>query len=153
MTTKDYVKEIIGRWEFPIFDEGERSVVVRYQMSYVQISAGAETDSNSVMVGYHGVMSVDEEHPLSLVAKTCNYVNCQVMQTKAYVTDENDVIISEEFYYANPEDLEFQLKHALDGVINGKNRFRHQYSQYESEAALFGMIEEEEAEAGDDTED
>jgi len=64
------------------------------------------------------------EENFSEVVMRCHKLNEKLKQIKFYTI--NDVIIAaSEFFYVGKEDLEFQIKQALNNLIAGKVSYRN----------------------------
>lgn len=135
MTSKEIVKQTLAKWRFPVLQEEENSIVFRYQMNYVQIGSLQE-DSHAMAVTLTGFFSADNEHEALLALKTCNELNCRMMQAKLYLDEDNDLVVSSEFFFQDEDDAEFLLSLALQSVVSGKKRFQRQYEAVEEEDKL-----------------
>lgn len=142
MTSKELVKQALEKWRFPVLDEGENTIVIRYQMNYVHI-ASLNEESNSIAVLLTNIFSVENEREERLGLKTCNELNFRMMQVKFYIDSDNDLIISSEFFYNTEQDVEAQLSMALHAVVSGKNCFVAQYKETEAEDRLLQELNEQ----------
>lgn len=142
MTSKELVKQALEKWRFPVLDEGENTIVIRYQMNYVHI-ASLNEESNSIAVLLTNIFSVENEREERLGLKTCNELNFRMMQVKFYIDCDNDLIISSEFFYNTEQDVEAQLRMALHAVVSGKKRFVAQYKETEAEDRLLQELNEQ----------
>lgn len=142
MTSKELVKQALEKWRFPVLDEGENTIVIRYQMNYVHI-ASLNEESNSIAVLLTNIFSVENEREERLGLKTCNELNFRMMQVKFYIDSDNDLIISSEFFYNTEQDVEAQLSMALHAVVSGKKRFVAQYKETEAEDRLLQELNEQ----------
>lgn len=143
MTSKELVKQALEKWRFPVLDEGENTIVIRYQMNYVHI-ASLNEESNSIAVLLTNIFSAENEREERLGLKTCNELNFRMMQVKFYIDSDNDLIISSEFFYNTEEHVEAQLSMALHAVVSGKKRFVSQYKETEAEDKLLQELNEQE---------
>ena len=143
MRSKELVKQILEKWRFPVLDETENTIVIRYQMNYAHISSLNE-ESNSIAVLLTNIFSAENEREESLGLKSCNELNCCMMQVKFYIDSDKDLIISSEFFYNTEADVEAQLSMALQSVIVGKKRFLSQYNETEAEDRLLQELNEQE---------
>lgn len=143
MTTKERLKEITGKWKFPIVKENETCFVIRYQMSYIQLSVAAGEDSDGVAVTMSHLFTADNPQEMFLSLRTCNDLNCNLMQVKLYIDSDSELIIASEFFSRMPEDLEYQLDLALRSLIVAKKRFIGKYSEFESAAKLMSELDRE----------
>ena len=143
MTTKEQIKQVLGKWRFPVLQENESSLVFRYQMSYVQANITGADDTNAIALTLTGVFSADNEKEMILGLRTCNDINCNLLQVKLYIDSDSDLIIAAEFFHKNPEDLEYLLTLALQSVIVAKKRFLQKYSEIEEEDKLISELEQE----------
>ncbi len=74
MTSKEIVKQTLEKWRFPILQEAENAIVIRYQMSYVQIGSLQE-DTHAIAVTLTGIFTADDEREAGLALKACNELN------------------------------------------------------------------------------
>lgn len=142
MTSKEVVKQALEKWRFPILQEAENAIVIRYQLNYVQISS-LQDDTHAIAVTLTGVFTADDEREARLALKACNELNYRMMQVKLYLDEENDLVIASEFFYKNDEDVEFLLNYALQAVVTAKKRFIQQYEAVVDEDILIQELNEE----------
>lgn len=142
MTSKEIVKQTLEKWNFPVLQEGENAIVIRYQMNYVQIGSLQE-DSHAIAVTLTGVFTADDEREARLSLKECNELNYRMMQVKLYLDEDNDLVIASEFFYKDDEDVEFLLNFALQAVVTAKKRFIQQYEAVVDEDKLIQELSEE----------
>lgn len=135
MTSKEIVKRTLEKWRFPILQEAENAVVIRYQLNYVQIGSLQE-DTHAITVTLTGVFSADDEREARLALKTCNELNYRMMQVKLYLDEDNDLVIASEFFFKDDEDVEFLLNYALQAVVTAKKQFIQQYESVVDEDKL-----------------
>lgn len=143
MTTKELVKQALENRRLPIIDEGDNTIVIRYQMNYIHITS-LNNESKGIAVLLTNIFSVENDREERLVLKTCNELNLCMMQMKFYIDNDNDLIISSEFFYNTDEEVEAQLNMALNAVISGKKRFISQYKETEAEDKLIQELNEPE---------
>lgn len=143
MTTKEQIKQVLEKWGFPILQENDNSLVFRYQMSYVQANIIDGDDANAIALTLSGIFSADNEEEMMLGLRTCNDLNCNLLQVKLYIDSDSDLIIAAEFFLKTPEDVECLLRVALQSVIVAKKRFLQRYSEIEEEAKLISELEQE----------
>lgn len=143
MTTKEQIKQVLEKWGFPVLQENDNSLVFRYQMSYIQANITGGEDSNAIALTLSGIFSADDEREMLLGLRTCNDLNCNLLQVKLYIDLDSDLIIAAEFFHKIPEDLEYLLTMALQSVIVAKNRFLQKYRELEDEAKLISELEQE----------
>lgn len=141
MTTKEQIKQVLEKWAFPILQENDNSLVFRYQMSYVQANITSGDDTNAIALTLSGILSADNEEEMMLGLRTCNDLNCNLLQVKLYIDSDSDLIIAAEFFHKTPEDMEFMLTMALKSLIVAKKRFLQRYSEIEDEAKLISELE------------
>lgn len=141
MTTKEQIKQVLEKWGFPILQENDNSLVFRYQMSYVQANISGGEDANAIALNISGIFSADNEEEMMLGLRTCNDLNCNLLQVKLYIDSDSDLIIAAEFFHKTPEDMEFMLTMALKSLIVAKKRFLQRYSEIEDEAKLISELE------------
>ena len=140
MKTKDIIKSILEKWKFPILQEDERSVVFRYQMSYVQ--ANFMADDKAMAFTLTGMFTADDEQKMSLALRACNDLNCNLLQVKLYIDDDSDLVIASEFFYKTEEDMEYLMTMALQAVAVAKKRFLQKYKEFEEEDKLLSELDE-----------
>lgn len=143
MTTKEQIKQVLEKWWFPILQENDNSLVFRYQMSYVQANITGGEDTNAIALTLSGIFSADNEEEMMLGLRTCNDLNCHLLQVKLYIESDSDLIIAAEFFIKTPEDVEYLLTVALQSVIVAKKRFLQRYREIEEEAKLISELEQE----------
>ncbi len=143
MTTKEQIKQVLEKWGFPILQENDNSLVFRYQMSYVQANITGDDDTNAIALTLSGIFSADNEEEMMLGLRTCNDLNCNLLQVKLYIDSDSDLIIAAEFFLKTPEDVEYLLTVALQSVIVAKKRFIQKYKELEDEAKLISELEQE----------
>ena len=143
MTTKEQIKQVLEKWGFPILQENDNSLVFRYQMSYVQANITGGDDTNAIALTLSGIFSADNEEEMMLDLRTCNDLNCNLLQVKLYIDSDSDLIIAAEFFLKTPEDVEYLLMVALQSVIEAKKRFLQRYREIEEEAKLISELEQE----------
>lgn len=143
MTTKEQIKQVLEKWGFPILQENDNSLVFRYQMSYVQANITGGDDTNAIALTLSGIFSADNEEEMILGLRTCNDLNCNLLQVKLYIDSDSDLIIAAEFFLKTPEDMEYLLTVALQSVIVAKKRFLQRYRELEDEAKLLSELEQE----------
>lgn len=143
MTTKEQIKQVLDKWGFPILQENDNSLVFRYQMSYVQANITGDDDTNAIALTLSGIFSADNEEEMMLGLRTCNDLNCNLLQVKLYIDSDSDLIIAAEFFLKTPEDVEYLLTVALQSVIVAKKRFIQKYKELEDEAKLISELEQE----------
>lgn len=143
MTTKEQIKQVLEKWGFPVLQENDNSMVFRYQMSYIQANITGGEDSDAIALTLSGVFSADNEKEMFLGLRTCNDLNCNLLQVKLYIDSDSDLIIAAEFFHKSPEDLEYLLTMALQSVIIAKKRFVQKYAELEEEAKLISELEQE----------
>lgn len=143
MTTKEQIKQVLEKWGFPILQENDNSLVFRYQMSYVQANITGGDDANAIALTLSGIFSADNEEDMILGLRTCNDLNCNLLQVKLYIDSDSDLIIAAEFFLKTAEDVEYLLTVALQSVIVAKKRFLQRYREIEEEAKLISELEQE----------
>lgn len=143
MTTKEQIKQVLEKWGVPILQENDNSLVFRYQMNYIQANITGGEDSNAIALTLSGILSADNEKEILLGLRTCNDLNCNLLQVKLYIDSDSDLIIAAEFFHKTPEDMEYMLTMALQSVIVAKKRFLQKYRELEEEAKLISELEQE----------
>ena len=141
MTSKEIVKQTLEGWRYPILQEEEHSVLLRYQMNYVQIGSLQE-NSHAIAVTLSGLFSADDDHEVALAIKACNELNYRLMQVKLYLDGDNDLVIASEFFYNNDDDVAYLLDIALSAVVSAKKQFLKQYEAAVEEDRLMQELDE-----------
>ncbi len=142
MTSKELVKLTLEKWKFPVLQETDNAIVIRYQMNYVQIGSLLE-DSHSIAVTLTGIFSADDDREMQLGLKTCNDLNFRMMQVKLYINDDNDLVIASEFFYKTEDDVESLLNFSLQAVVAAKKKFIQQYEAVVDEDKLIQELNNE----------
>lgn len=142
MTSKELVKQALEKWRFPVLDEGENTIVIRYQMNYVHI-ASLNEESNSIAVLLTNIFSAENEREERLGLKTCNELNFRMMQVKLYIDNDDDLVIGAEFFYKTEEDVEYLLSMALQSVVAAKKKFVQQYEAAVEEDKLLQELNDD----------
>lgn len=120
--TYNLIKEIIESWKYKVLEDDGEHIVIRYQMNAIHICTNLD-DETFVSVLLPNFDEVTEEN-FSEVVMRCHKLNEKLKQIKFYTI--NDVIIAaSEFFYMGKEDLEFQIKQALNNLIAGKVSYRN----------------------------
>ncbi len=143
MTTKELIRQVLKKWEFPVIHENDNSLVFRYQMSYIQANVSWGEDTNAVALVLTGIFSAADEKEMLLGLRTCNDINCNLLQVKLYIDTDADLIIASEFFYKTEDDMEYLLTMSLQSVIVAKKRFMQKYRELEEEAKLISELEQE----------
>lgn len=142
MTSKESVKQTLDQWKFPVLQEAENAIVIRYQMNYVQIGS-LQDDSHAIAVTLTGIFTADDEREARLALKACNELNYRMMQVKLYLDEDNDLVLASEFFYKEDEDVEYLLNFALQAVVTAKKRFIQQYEAVVDEDKLIQELNDE----------
>ncbi len=143
MTTKELIKQVLEQWGFPVLEEREHSLLIRYQMNYIQINTMDGKDP-SVAATLSGIFTADNDNELRLGLKACNDLNWHLLQVKLYIDSDNDMIIASEFFYKTEGDMEDLLTLSLKSLITAKKQFVKKYKEYEEEDKLLSELNEEE---------
>lgn len=143
MMTKHLIKQVLEKWGFPILQEHESSLVFRYQMSYIQANCLGDEDENAVALTLTGIFTADNDKKMILGLRTCNEVNCYLIQVKLYIDSDADLVIASEFFYQTEDDMEYLLNMSLRSIIAAKKRFSQKYDEFEEEAKLISELEQE----------
>lgn len=143
MTSKELVKNALENWRFPVLSEAENTIVIRYQMNYIHISSLTD-ESKSIAVLLTGIFTADDEQEERLGLKTCNELNMQMMQTKFYIDNDKDLVISSEFFYSSEEEVGALLRIAMNSVVTGKVRFGAKYKEALAEDRLIQELNADE---------
>lgn len=143
MTTKKLIEQVLEKWEFPILESIDNSVLFRYQMSYIQANATDNEDSRSATLSLSGFFTADNEKELLLCLHACNDVNHNLIHVKAYVDSDSALMITSEFFFKTEDDFEHLMNMSLRTMITAKRRFARKYEELEAEAKLISELEEE----------
>lgn len=115
------MKEIIQSWKFKVVEDDGEHIIIRYQMNVIHIIPNEE-DKTFVSVLLPNFDDITDENYSEIVMR-CHRLNEKLKQVKFYTI--NDVIIaSSEFFYMEKEDLEFQMRLALNNLIAAKVSYR-----------------------------
>ena len=115
--TYNLVKEIIQSWKYKIVDDDGKRIIIRYQVNFIHICPNEE-DETFVSILLPNFDDVTDENYSEIVMR-CHRLNEKLKQVKFYTI--NDVIIAaSEFFYKEEGDLKFQMKLALDNLIEAK---------------------------------
>lgn len=143
MTSKELIKQVLGKWRFPVLREEEKSLVFRYQMSYIQANSSGGENTQAITLTLSGIFHADDDREMLLGLKTCNDLNLNLLQVKLYIDSDGDLIIASEFFYKTEEDMEYLLDMSLQSMIVGKRRFVQKYAELEEEAKLMSELIEQ----------
>lgn len=135
MTSKELVKQTLEKWHFPILQETDNGLTIRYQMSYVSIGSLSD-DNTCIAVSMSGLFKVENDKEMHLALKACNELNFRMMQVKLYIDNDDDLVIGAEFFYKTEEDVEYLLNLALQSVVTAKKKFTQQYEAVVEEDKL-----------------
>lgn len=149
METKEVIKGVLAAWGFPILDEQDNHLVFRFQMSYVHVSV-LNSEDPAIAVTLSGLFKVENPKEERVCLRTCNYIGMQLMQVKAYVDSDNDLIIASEFFCKSEQDMEFLLLKALESVVTGKKAFGRKYRELDEEDTMMLSLENPEEESSDE---
>lgn len=142
-TTKELVKKVLEKWKFPILEEADHTVVVRYQMNYAHITS-MHDEADSVAVMLTNIFSAKNEDEIRIGMKTCNEINSQLIHIKCFIDTDDDLVVSSEFFGVNEDNVEDYLTRGLQAAIYGKNRFLSRYDEIEEEEKLMQELDKEE---------
>lgn len=143
MTSKELIKQVLGKWRFPVLKEDEKSLVFRYQMNYIQANSSGGENTHAITLTLSGLFHADDDREMLLGLKTCNDLNLNLLQVKLYIDSDGDLIIASEFFYKTEEDMEYLLDMSLQSMIVGKRRFVQKYAELEEEAKLMSELIEQ----------
>ena len=143
MTTKERIKQTMENWKFPVLQETDNSIVFRYQMNYIQANVTGSEGSSAIVLTLSGIFKADDDKEMLRAMRTCNELNCQLLQAKLYIDPDSDLIIASEFFYDEPGDFERILNLSLQGLVIAKKRFIQKYKELEDEAKLISELEQE----------
>lgn len=143
MTSKELIKQVLGKWRFPVLKEDEKSLVFRYQMNYIQANSSGGENTYAITLTLSGLFHADDDREMLLGLKTCNDLNLNLLQVKLYIDSDGDLIIASEFFYKTEEDMEYLLDMSLQSMIVGKRRFVQKYAELEEEAKLMSELIEQ----------
>lgn len=94
MTTKERIKQTMENWKFPVLQETDNSIVFRYQMNYIQANVTGSEGSSAIVLTLSGIFKADDDKEMLLAMRTCNELNCQLLQAKLYIDPDSDLIIA-----------------------------------------------------------
>ena len=122
MTSKELVRQTLEKWHFPILQETDNGLTIRYQMSYLSIGPLSE-DNTCIAVSMSGLFKVENDKEMHLALKACNELNFRMMQVKLNIDNDDDLVIGVEFFYRTEEDVEYLLNLVLQSVVTTKKKF------------------------------
>lgn len=143
MTTKERIKQTMESWKFPVLQETDNSIVFRYQMNYIQANVTGCEESSAIVLTLSGIFKADDDKEMFMAIRTCNELNCQLLQVKLYIDSDADLIIASEFFYDEQGEFERVLNLSLQGLVVSKKRFIQKYKELEDEAKLISELEQE----------
>lgn len=140
MTSKEIMKQVLEKWQFPILEETETAILFRYKLHYVQVGS-LDEEVHSVAVTLSRFFHADDEREERIALSVCNDLNYRMMAIKMYVTESKDLVVSSEFYYKDEYDAEYLLDMSLQSVMYGKKTFIKHYLAAEEEEKLFEELD------------
>lgn len=143
MKTKETIKQILEKWGFPVLQETDNSLVYRYQMNFIQTNITQGEEGAGVAVTLSGIFKANDEKEMNIALRTCNFLNCNLMQVKLYIDADSDLIIAAEFFHDEDEDMEYQLTMALKTTVSAKKKFLQKYREIADEVNLMSELEME----------
>lgn len=138
-TAKELIKEVLAKWEFPILAEDEHNLAFRYEMKIINAYQYSE-ELKAVALMSAGLFKCESDTEKILALKTCNDINGTIALAKTYIDSDDDLVVSAEFIYETPEDMEALLECALGAVINAKKRFFTRYQENQAEIELMSEL-------------
>lgn len=141
-TGKELIKQVLEKWKFPVVAETETGLLFRYQMSYIQVNETGDDDAHAIILLLEGAFTLDDENGIVAVLKTCNELTGDLLHVKLYVR-ENKLMISSEFFYGSPEDMEYLLNMGLRTIILAKKRFLQRYPEIEEEMKFLAELDDQ----------
>ena len=145
----DRLKEILADWGFPVLEENGNSVVFRYQLSHVQATLNVREDVWTAYVLSLTTHHADNAYERELALKTCNAVTSSMLVGKAVIDDEDDVIITTEFYFEG-DDFETILERNLETLVMTKSRFHNMLKENREVDDILSQLQ---SKASDDDDD
>ncbi len=122
--TYNIVKEIVESWKYKILKDDGDNIIILYQMNVVYICPyNDEIPFVSVLLTDFDELT---EENYSEVVMRCNELNERLKQIKFYAIDDG-INVTSEFFYMGKEDLKFQLKLALNNLIEAKVIYQNLY--------------------------
>ena len=143
MKTKNLLKDILGKWNFPVLKETDTSLVFRYQMNFIQANLNNDDDMDTVSLTLAGVFTAENDEEMFLCLRACNELNFSIFHVKLYIDADADLVIASEFFYNDEKNLENLFKSGLDVMLVSKKKFLEKYRELEDEAKLISELEKE----------
>lgn len=119
MKAIELVKNAIEEYGFRIVECDELTIMFRYQLN--PILARVDEDDRFVALIMARAAEVDEEERFRYL-EICNELNKEVKQVKAYLGEEEYVVLSSEFFYEHDEDVRAFVRYGLHLLSDTKKR-------------------------------
>ena len=123
MNNYELIRKIVAECKYKVIEDAGEHIIIRYQLNVIHICPGTE-DDHFVSVLLSNFADVTEDNFAEVVMK-CHRLNVQMKQVKLYTIDDL-VVAAAEFYFLNEQDLDYQIRMALDSVIAAKVNYKKQ---------------------------
>lgn len=97
-------------------------ITVIYQMSYVHISV-SDADPNFASLVVPAIESADREN-MDRQSACAMKITAGKKVVKAYLDDDNDVMLTYEFYYEGRDELARNIRRGLDHLLEARGSYR-----------------------------
>ena len=117
----ELIQKVVKDGKYKVLEDDGEHIVIRYQLNSIYICPSSEED-RFVSILLPNFADVTDENFPDVVMK-CHKLNGTMKQVKLYTV--NDVLIAgSEFFYMEEEDLAYQVKIALNAVLEAKVNYR-----------------------------
>lgn len=142
MTTmiKEPIRQILNKWDFPILEENENSLIFRYQMNYIQVSVTGDEYDKAISLSLSGFYYAKSEKEMMIGLCTCNDLNCNLLQVKLYIDSDSTVNIVSEFFLKSEVDLEYLFKMGLQTMVVAKKHFFRKFDEIQEESNIISEL-------------
>lgn len=120
MKTLNLMKDYVLRHGYGIITNDNDHLVFRYQLENIHV-IDARNKNNFLVLSLHGIIEVNDQNK-DMVLMCCNYVNAWTKQVRVYVMN-NDLVIVTEMYFQNKSNFSYQVRHALNNLVDTKTEF------------------------------
>lgn len=141
MDKKQAVREALAQMGFPVQEEHETVLTVRYQLSYFGICSLTDKGPGMHLL-LDGVFHADNDAEAFDALTVCNTLNKDLMQVKAYLDSGSDVCLTYEFFhFPDQEELADRLREGLGALISAKVKFEKEYRRRCKEADFMRRLD------------
>lgn len=96
MTSKELVKNTLAKWKFPVLQEAEHAIALRYQMNYVQI--GSLQEDTHTIAGFILLIDILDSRRLPIIGWLDEVASLAILVQKMskYITPEMGIKADEQ---------------------------------------------------------